>query len=488
MGAGRQTYPPWNMSRRLLFPCLLLVLAACVRNPVTGRRQLSLVSTQDEIEIGKQAAQDARQSIGLLSHPAAQEYVARVGGSLAAKSERPDLPWSFQVLDDPTVNAFALPGGPIFVTRGILTHLNSEAELAAVLGHEIGHVTARHSATQITRAQLAQLGLGLGTVLVPDLARYGGLASAGLQLMLLKYGRDAETQADELGLRYMLDERYDAREMVGLFQMLSRVSGAEGSRLPTWLATHPNPEDRLKETQRRLAALNLDASTLRVEREPFLRLLQDMPYGENPRLGFFQGARFLHPELRFQLDFPQGWRMANQTQAVLAVSPQQDALVALGVVGNVPPEQALQQFFANQAVQPLPVAATGLPPLSRYFEARTEQGVLQGVTAFVSHGGSTWQLIGYTAAGQLAAHEPAFRATLASFRELNDPAVLGVQPARIDLVKLGEPMTLEQFNARSPSTLPLEELATLNGLTPGETLPAGRTVKRVVGGVRPRSP
>lgn len=476
------------MSRRLLFPCLLLVLAACVRNPVTGRRQLSLVSTQEEIEIGRQAAQDARAAIGLLPDPAVQEYVARVGKSLAARSERPDLPWSFQVLDDPTVNAFALPGGPIFVTRGMLTHLNSEAELAAVLGHEIGHVTARHSATQITRAQLSQLGLGLGTVLVPDLARYGGLASAGLQLLLLKYGRDAETQADELGLRYMLDERYDPREMVDLFQMLSRVSGTEGSRLPTWLATHPNPEDRLEETQQRLAALNLDLSTLRVERTPYLRLLQDMPYGQNPRQGFFQGTRFLHPELRFQLDFPQGWQTSNQTQAVLAISPRQDALVGLGVVGNVPPEQALRQFFANEAVQPLPVATAGLPPLTRYFEARTEQGVLQGVTAFLTHGGSTYQLIGYTAAGQLAAHEPAFRTTLASFRELTDPAVLGVQPARIDLVTLGQPMTLEQFHARYPSTIPLEELATLNGLTPGETLPAGYTVKRVVGGVLSHSP
>ena len=458
------------------------MLATCVRNPVTGKRQLSLVSTKDEIEIGKQGAQDVRESIGLLPNPAAQEYVARVGKSLAAKSERPDLPWSFQVLDDPTVNAFALPGGPIFVTRGILAHLNSEAELAAVLGHEIGHVTARHSATQITQAQLAQLGLGLGTVLVPDLARYGGLASAGLGLLLLKYGRDAETQADELGLRYMREERYDPREMVGLFVMLSRVSAAEGGRLPTWLATHPNPEDRLKETQRRLGALKLDVTALRVEREPYLRMLQGMPYGQNPRQGFFQGARFLHPELRFQMDFPQGWQTANQTQAVLAVSPKQDALVGLGVVGNVPPEQALQQFFANEAVQPLPVATAGLPPHSRYFEARTEQGVLQGVTAFVTHGGSTYQLIGYTAAGQLATHEPAFRATLASFRELTDPAVLGVQPARLELVTLDQPMTLEQFHARYPSTIPLEELATLNGLTPGETLPAGRTVKRVVGG------
>ena len=474
------------MTRRLLALSLLLALAACVRNPLTGKRQFSLVSTQEEIAIGQQASKDVQQSIGLLPNPRVQEYVARVGKALAAKSERPDLPWSFQVLDDPTVNAFALPGGPIFITRGIFTHMSSEAELAAVLGHEIGHVTARHSADQITRTQLAQLGLGLGSVLSPNLAKYGELASAGLGLMLLKYGRNAETQSDELGLRYMLDAGYDVREMEDLFRMLSRTQASQGDRLPTWLSTHPDPGDRLKATQQRLAALNVNPATLRTEEASYLRLLQGMAYGENPRQGFFQGGHFFHPELRFQLDFPEGWKTANQTQAVLAVSPKQDALMALAVAGTVPPEQALRQFFSQQGVQQLPVATAGLPPQASYFEARTEQGVIHGLTAFFSHGGTTYQLLGYTAAAQLAAYDPAFRASFTSFRELNDPAMLAVQPARIELVTLPQAMTLAQFHAGSPSTIPLEELAILNGVTSGETLPAGHTVKRVLGGELPR--
>jgi len=357
-----------------------------------------------------------------------------------------------------------------------------------VLGHEIAHVTARHSASQISKAQLAQLGLGLGSVLAPDLARYGGLASAGLQLLLLKHGRDAERQSDELGLRYMVNERYDVREMVNVFRTLSRVGGEQGSRLPVWLSTHPNPEDRLKETQQRIAALGVDVSTLRAERAGYLNLLRDMPYGENPRQGFFQGARFHHPELRFQMEFPQGWQTANQTQAVLAVSPRQDALVGLGAAGNVPPEQALQQFFSQQGVQQLPVAPEGLPPLTRYFEARTEQGLVQGLTTFLTRGGGTYQLIAYTAGGQLPAYDSAFRTTFNSFRELTDPALLGVQPARLELVTLPQAMTLEQFHARYPSTIPLEEVGLINGVTAGESFPAGHTVKRVVGGTAPRSP
>jgi len=318
------------MTRKLLFLSLLLSLTACVRNPVTGKKQFSLVSTQDEIAIGKQGAEDVRQSIGLLDHPQAQQYVAAVGMPMARKSERAELPWSFQVVDDPAVNAFALPGGPIFATRGLLTHLNSEAELAAVLGHEIGHVTARHSANMITQSQLAQLGLGVGMILKPDLAEYGQLAAAGVQLLLLKHGRDAERQADELGFRYMVQAGYDPREMENVFATLGRVAEEGGSgQLPGWLSTHPNPEDRMEKARERVAQLGANVEGRKVGQAEYLRLLQGMVYGQNPRHGFFRGNLFLHPDLRFQLEFPQGWKTANQTQAVLGVSPQQDAIVGL---------------------------------------------------------------------------------------------------------------------------------------------------------------
>lgn len=472
------------MTRSLVFLSVLLSLTACVRNPVTGKKQLSLVSTQDEIAIGKQGAQDVRQSIGLLDNPQAQQYVAAVGMPMARHSERPDLPWSFQVVDDPAVNAFALPGGPIFATRGLLTHLNSEAELAAVLGHEIGHVTARHTANMITKSQLAQLGLGVGMILKPDLAQYGQLAAAGLQLLFLKYGRDAERQADELGFRYMVQAGYDPREMEDLFVTLDRVEKAGGSeRLPGWLSTHPNPEDRLEKARERVAQLGANVEGRKVGQAEYLRMLQGMVYGQNPRQGFFRGNLFLHPDLRFQLEFPQGWKTSNQTQAVLGVSPQQDAIVGLATVGGgLSPEQALQKFFAQQGVHPLEMPLAALPPATRYFEAQTEQGVLRGLTAFVSWRGGTLQLVGYTAAERLPQYDAAFRATFASLRELTDPAVLGVQPARIELVTLDQAMTLEQFQARHPSTIPLAELALINGVQTKDTLPAGRIVKRVTGG------
>lgn len=469
---------------RVLLPLLLVSLSACVRNPATGKRMLSLVSQDEEISLGKQGAKDVQQSIGLMEDAKVQQYVAAVGLPMAKHSERPALPWTVQAVDDPVVNAFALPGGPVFVTRGLLTHLNSEAELASVLGHEIGHITARHSVEQLSKAQLAQVGLVVGSVLSEDFAKYGGLAAAGLQLLFLKYGRDDERQADELGFRYMLKSGYDVRAAANVFVTLERVSQSAGSSLPTWLSTHPDPGERVKTARQRAEQAHVDFSTLKDNREQYLAILQGMAYGQDPRQGFFQGSRFLHPGLRFQLTFPQGWKTQNQTQAVLAVSPKQDALLALAPAGKLSPQEALRTFVTQQGVQVLDTPATGYPPGSVYFQAQTEQGVVRGVTTFLTHAGTTLQLLGYTAATELPAYDETFRATFTSFGELTDPAALNVQPARIELVKLPAPMTVKDFYAKYPSTIPLEEVALINGVQPGDTLPAG-TVKRVTGGVKP---
>ena len=186
-----------------VLPLVALALAACARNPVTGKRELALVSKDQEIALGKESAEQVKAQMGVYPDEKVQAYVREIGLRMAKASERPDLPWQFNVLDDATVNAFALPGGPVFITRGILTHFNSEAELASVLGHEIGHITARHSVEQLSKQQLAQLGLGVGMIVSPELAQFGQAAAAGLQLLFLKYGRDAERQADQLGFKYM---------------------------------------------------------------------------------------------------------------------------------------------------------------------------------------------------------------------------------------------------------------------------------------------
>ena len=187
---------PKSVPVRSAVPLVILTLiSGCATNPATGKRQLMLVTEAQEIEMGRQADKEVEGAFGLYPDEKVQAYVARLGASLVSGSERQNLPWTFRVVDDPTVNAFALPGGFIYVTRGLMTHLNSEAELVSVLGHEMGHVTARHSAAMISKQQFAMLGLGVGMVVRPELQQFGQLAQAGVGLMFLKFGRDAETDS-----------------------------------------------------------------------------------------------------------------------------------------------------------------------------------------------------------------------------------------------------------------------------------------------------
>jgi predicted Zn-dependent protease len=473
----------------LLVMALAMVPGGCARNPVTGKNELSLVSESQEIEMGRQSAQEVAQTIGIYDDAAAQAYVSSIGMKMAKASERPNLPWEFHVVNDASVNAFALPGGFIYVTRGLMTSINDEAELATVVGHEIGHVTNRHSVQQISKAQLAQVGLGVGSLLSSDVAKLAGLASQGLSLLFLKYSRDAENQADLAGFRYAANQNYDVREMVKVFQTLDRVSQASGGgKLPEWLETHPDPGTRIENTQARLDTLHKDLSRAVVNRDSYLQHVQNMTYGEDPRQGFFEGSNFYHPDLRFQLTFPEGWKTQNGADAVVAMSPQQDAIIQLGLAGKTAPQQAVQQFLSQQGVQAGNTSTTsinGLPAASGYFQAQSEQGAVQGLVTFVSYNGNTYGLLGYTPSGKLSQYDGVFRQTMSSFGQLQNQAALSVKPARVELVKLPREMTLEQFNAQYPSSIPITELAIINEIaSPTTAIPAGQTMKRVTGGVR----
>ena len=309
----------------------LMTLAACATNPVTGQSELALVSESQEIAMGQQGAADVAQTIGLYPDAAVQAYVSRLGLALAAGTERPNLPWEYHVVDDPAVNAFALPGGFIFVTRGLLTHITSEAELATVLGHESGHVAARHSVQQISRTEVAQLGLGIGSILSSAVRKYSDVAGAGLSLLFLKFSRDDETQADQLGFRYALADGYDVRQMVDVFQMLDQqqqLSG--GGRLPEWQIdpSRPGqPDQGDRAAARTTMHVNLDSK--KIGRDDFLKVTDGMVYGENPRQGFFRGPLFLHPDLKFQFRFPDGWKTQNGAEAVTAGASGQDAIIEL---------------------------------------------------------------------------------------------------------------------------------------------------------------
>jgi predicted Zn-dependent protease len=464
-----------------------VLVAGCSVNPATGNRQLMLISENQEIAMGREAHEGILASMGVYPDENVQRYIAELGQELAGKSERPHLPWTFTVIDDPTVNAFALPGGFIYVTRGIMTHLNSEAELVGVLGHEIGHVTARHGASRMSKAQLAGLGLGVGMILSPEFRQFGDLAQQGMGLLFLKYSRDDERQADELGYRYMVNGGWDAREMPEVFGVLKRVSEVAGAgRLPNWLATHPDPVERQERIRNALESSMMDFSQAKVNRPTYMTSLDGMVFGENPREGFFEGRTFLQPELEFRIDFPEGWKTQNQRQQVAGVSEQQDAMVLLSLAQHEDPSAAATDFLSQEGIKSGRIErgrVHGAQAAMADFEVPREgQSSIRGQVTFVRYGSNTYRLLGYTLMDKWQTYGRSINLFLMSFQRLEDRRALNVQPARVKIVTPRSALTLDRFQGQFPSTVSLQTLGLINHIGEDGVIPAGLQAKQIVGG------
>jgi len=475
------------MIRRVMFLLVAgLALSACAINPATGNNQLMLVSEDQEIAMGRQADTAVVASIGLYPDATWQRYIQQLGARIAATSERPNLPWTFRVVDDPAVNAFALPGGFIYVTRGLLAHVTNEAELASVVGHEIGHVTARHTAAEMSKQQLIGLGLAAGSMASSQVAKYAGTANQALGILYLKFSRDDESQADQLGLRYMRRASYDPRQMPEVFRMLERLGAAEGgARLPTWLETHPSPANRVAAISAQIAALPQDFSGTSVNRDAYERLLDGLVFGNNPRQGYFAGNQFFHPDLRFRIAFPDGWALTNGAQAVIAVSPAKDAAIELSQAAEPSADAAARAFLAQQGITSGSSArltlAGGLPGVSAPFAAATESGTLRGTVLFVEYSGAVYRIVGYAPEARWPSYQGAAERAEQSFQRLTDPVALNVQPQHMDIVTLVRATTIAQLARERTSPSPAATLALINQVELDTPFSAGRLVKWVVG-------
>src|SRR5688572_26316227 len=314
---------------------LVLTLAACATNPATGKKEISLMSEAQEIDLGKNMDGEVRREMGIYEDPELQRYVESVGMRLARSSQRPNLPWHFAVVDEPAINAFALPGGYIYLTRGILPFLDNEAELAGVLGHEIGHVTARHSAQQYTKATTAGIGVTLLSILVPEARPFQSLTETALGVLFLKYGRDDELQADELGVKYTANTGWNPAGVAGMLRTLGRLDEADGSRrgIPNWLATHPTPAARVERIQAVVEKTPHPVGTAGSSDEAdFLRRVDGMVYGDSPSEGIVRGNAFLHPDLRLAISFPRSWDVRNSKTQVAAKAPEREDYLILQLV------------------------------------------------------------------------------------------------------------------------------------------------------------
>ncbi|NVO84345.1 M48 family metalloprotease [Hymenobacter terrestris] len=430
---------------------------------------------------------------GLLNNPALQKFIDLKGQQMAAVSSRSDFGYQFTILDSPMINAFAAPDGNIYFTRGIMAHFNDEAQFAGVLGHELGHVTARHGEKQQTRSTLASGALLLGSILSKRVASIAQPLSQGAGLLFLKYGRDDEREADKLGVAYSSKIGYDASHMADFFLTLQRqeqASGAGGT--PTFLSSHPNSADRYS-TVRQLAAQakqQQGGRALTVNRSGYLRMLEGMPYGEDPRQGFVEGGVFYHPELKFQFPIPQGWQSQNSPQQFQMAEPNGKAVQILTLApGNSVDEaaQALAKELNISSPQASRTTINGLPAIALQGDQvgqdqQGRQGIQASTLSYIIQDGKTlYALIGLCGPGTLGSYGPAFQRTAQGFRRLTDASKLNRQSEKIRIRTAKAGQTLAQaLTANGVSSKRHQELAILNGMKTTDKLSAG-TLFKVVG-------
>ncbi len=323
------------------------LLAGCgtnVVNPVTGQAERSVMSEAQEISEGKKAHEEVLKEYPPLNNPKLQAYVNEIGQRLAKQSQRANLVWTFTVLDSPEINAFALPGGYVYVTRGIMAYMESEADLAGVIGHEIGHVTARHGAQRATRQQTAGIGVLAATVFGAILEAkgvggagemIGGVAQNAAAGYVAKYGREQELQADGLGAEYLSRVQLDPRNMIDVINVLKNqerfaadLAKAEGRPAPaqnSWLASHPSNDQRL-ETITKLAAQYKSAAPYQDEgRARYLQMMEGVAFGESADQGLTRGRNFYHQGLNIALTAPQGWKIINEAEQLTVMNAGRDA-------------------------------------------------------------------------------------------------------------------------------------------------------------------
>ncbi len=474
-----------------LLPFPLILLCGCATNPVTGQKQFSLVSSGQELQMGREGHQAVLQEYGLYNDAKLQAYVDSVGHRLARVSHLPNLEWHFTLLDDPTVNAFALPGGYIYITRGILAYLNSEAQLAGVLGHEIGHVTARHTARRVTQQELAGLGLGVASIFSEGFQRYSSAAQQALSLVFLKYSRDDETQADQLGVDYSTKAGYDSREIPATYAMLKRVGERAGQRMPAFLSTHPDPGDRENRTRALATQATVGKTGLVIRGNAHIERLEGVVYGTDPRQGYFDGTRFYHPELGFEITFTSGWKTQNSRSAVVAVEAQQRAGMQLGIAkpaGSSPADHVRALASSGQITDARGGSETigGWPAwVGNVVVTRRDGSRAILATAFVQRrSDQMFEIVGSSAQPGDALEAQIFAAAR-SLRSLTDPSRLAVKPDRVHVVRVARSGPFEQVvQGLGPQAVDVEETAIINNVQRDENVLTGQVIKTVLSGRR----
>lgn len=469
-----------------VFIVLVFIFSSCSTNPVTGKKEFMLLSKSQEVEMGKQSDPEIVNFFGLYDDKNLQNFIQDRGKKMVAVSHREDLNYEFKIVDSPVINAFAVPGGYVYFTRGIMAHFNNEAEFAGVLGHEIGHITARHSAKQYSNSMLAQVGLVAGMVISPEFAQFADIAQQGIGLLFLQFSRNHEKESDKLGVEYSTKIGYDAEEMAGFFQTLHRIGQvSEGGATPTFLSTHPDPQDREQRVQK-LATdwkKKLNQDNLKTERDSYLQMIDGMVYGEDPKQGFVENNAFYHPVLKFKFPIPKQWTVQNTPQQVQMAERDGNALMVMSLAkGNSLEETGRAILEQNQLelVESKELNVNGLSALAVVADQKQEQGTIRTLTYLIQYDGNIYNMMGISRLEDFNNYSDAFVSSMGNFSELKDSNKLNVKPDRIIIKKIPSSGTLAQaFSALNVPKNRAEELAILNGMNLNDKVEKDMLIKTI---------
>jgi predicted Zn-dependent protease len=474
----------------LLFTATVLFVISCVVNPVTGKKQIMLMSEAQEIQLGLSYDPQVMATFGEYPDNTIQNFVQTKGTEIGKISHRPNLEYHVKVVDSPVVNAFAVPGGYVYLTRGILAQLNNEAELMGVMSHEIGHIAARHTVSQQSKQQLAQLLLIGGMIASEKFAQYAQYALQGMQLLFLKFSRDDERQADALGVEYSTKVGYDAHKMADFFKVLQKMSLAESEGgVPTFLSTHPDPGDRYNDVNKAATEwqTKLNLTDYKVNQNSYLQWINGIIYGEDPRQGYVEGNIFYHPELKFKFSFPTGWTLTNSPLQVTITPSDQKALILFTLASQKTLESAVDSTMAQYELSLQGSKRTTVNGLQAILTQAKQvtQDQSTGATStnmvlsyFISYNNLIYVFHGVTTEADFNSYANTFNSTMTTFSRLTDASKLNVKPKKVQVVKVQRAGTLaDAFSYYRVSQDKQAELALLNDLELTDQVPVGKLIK-----------
>jgi len=466
----------------LTLSLILFNISGCAVNPATGKQDLVLMSEQSEIALGRKTNKEVLRQYIVYDNPELQAYVDEVGQKLAMNSHRNNLIYRFTVLDSKDVNAFALPGGYIFITRGLMAYLNSEAELAAVLAHEIGHVTARHSVRQYSAAQLTGVGTALASIFIP------GMNQASNQLMqvmgtafLKGYGRDHELEADKLGAEYVARTNYDAESMLDVIRVLknqetfetqrAKSEGRESRIYHGLFSTHPDNDTRLQEIVEYASKYQNQTESKKGEDE-YLNKINGLIFGDSPQQGITRGNNFYHESLGISIAFPVKWNVTNLPDKLVITAPQGVATQQI-LLEDINKKISAREFMIQRlGLKTLrndkPLKINGLEAHTGIATINTSSGKRAARFTVIYFNNQAYILVGVTKDPKTMSHyDAAFMETARSFHRMTDSERSLATPLRLKIIKSTETTNFKTLATQSPLENSQEEqLRLLNGLYP----------------------